>query len=1475
MTTDRESYSAGENPTEPTANSEKTSIHTPSGDSGARLETKPYGPRPATPNTSPPERLPIAFGRYRVESVYRSGGFGTVYLAHDPQLDRKVAVKVPRRDLRPEDAAAFIQEARRVAQLRHPGIVMVHDVGIEGGRGYIISDFVHGTPLNEWLKEARPLWRQAVRITIAVADALAHAHAHITVHRDVKPSNIILTDDLSPVLIDFGLALTEQEQARPAGGSVGTPAYMSPEQAAGRGHRLDGRTDIYSLGVVFYEMLCGRRPHRAPDVDELLRQVCEDEPQPPRQLVQNIPREAERICLKAMAKRLSDRYTTASDLVEELRDLLKAYPEPPAPKTGDRSEEEAAEVRRPPAGAGAVASPLPKACPRCAWLNAVEAQFCGGCGVALSRNAAADLRAAPATLQLSPSPAVGAAPVATESKEMAAERTPRSAERRQVTALFCSFDLAAEVSPPALDLEDHQELLLAAAQVCKEVIGRFRGTVIGSASEGLFASFGFPVALEDAARRAVLAGLAIQEALRDFPKQAKHHKTAPLSARVAIHTGFALVGEWRGHESGDTLTVVGEARNVAVRLEGIAEPGMVLISTATQRLVQGFFVCAALGTHTLTGTSRPLEVFRVLRASKVSHPIEAAAVAGLTPLIGRDQEVGLLRGRWEQVREGMGQVVLLVGEAGIGKSRLVHVLKEHVRHEAGGRGDAVVEWRCSPNSQNTALYPAADFFASFLGFQREDDPRARLDELVKHLGSLNLDDPDIIPLFATVLLLPLDERYPPLNLSPQGQKERTLEALGSWLLRYTRRQPVLFIVEDLHWVDASTLEFLTRLMAQTETERLLMLFTFRPEFVPPWTSRTPQMQVVLNRLTRRQIADLMQQKIGVSELPAALVEQIAARTDGVPLFVEEFTRMVVESGYLHLAEGKVELADALPLHAIPATLQDLLTARLERMASVRDVVQVAAVLGRTFSYELLRAVALLDEPTLQHELSKLVEAEILFQKGRPPRCSYLFKHALIQDAAYQSLLKSRRQQLHRRVAEVLEKLFPEVVQAQPELAAHHCTEAGLVHEALMYWEKAALHAQDRSANTEGIGHLGRALGLLAALEESPERSHQELRSQVLLAVMLQAVRGYAAPEVSAVHARARQLSAKIADPILRFHVLWGIWSWRFIRDELDLGLELVEEMQRLAETQGDPGIVMETCFASGCNRFYRGDFARTRSDCEQGFSLYTPERGRLHARHTGQNAGVTNQCYSGVALWFLGYPQQAEARVEQALTLARELNHPFSLAFALYHHALLRQLLRRGHEAQADGEAVEALSSEQGFPFWKALGVLCRGAGWLLQGHYAEGVALLREGLTSYRVTGAGVTVSHYHALLGAALGGAGKITEALAAVADGLAVARRLNERFVESELHRVQAELLLRKADADPVAVEACLRRALDMAREQQARSLELRAAMSLYRWRPTAEARQILAQTYTWFREGLETADLQDARLLLGDLKRTEEE
>src|SRR5882672_10873545 len=641
------------------------------------------------------------------------------------------------------------------------------------------------------------------------------------------------------------------------------------------------------------------------------------------------------------------------------------------------------------------------------------------------------------------------------------------AERRQLTVLFCDL-VDSTVLARQLDPEELREVVRAYQDTCAKVIARFEGHIAQYLGDGLLVYFGYPLAHEDDAQRAVRAGLGMIEAVGQLNTRLGKEQGVSLAARLGVHTGLVVVGDV-GSGTRQEQLALGETPNLAARLQGLAAPNTLVISAVTFQLLQGFFACQSLGTPLLKGFAQPLEVYQVLSESTARSRLEAAGSTGLTPLVGREQEVGLLLERWAQVKDGLGQVVLLSGEAGIGKSRLVQVLKEHVASEPQVW---LTPCQCSPYYRNTALYPMIDLLERVvLHFDREESPQQKLSKLEGHLAQYGFPLAEAVPLHASLLSIPLPADYAPLTMSPEQQKQKTLQALLTTLLRIAAQQPVLFVMEDLHWGDPSTLEFLSLLVDQGPTARILALLTFRPDFSPPWTGRSHLTQVTLPRLPRRQAAEMAGRVAHSKTLPAEVMEQVVARTDGVPLFVEELTKMVLESGLLQEREERYELTGPLPPLAIPTTLHDSLMARLDRLATVKGLAQLGATLGREFSYALLQAVSPWDEGLLGRGLQQLVEAEFLYQQGLPPEATYRFKHALIQDTAYQSLLRSTRQQYHQRIAQVLETQFPEIAETQPELVAHHLTEAGLIEQAVGYWYKAGQRALERSANLEVVAHL--------------------------------------------------------------------------------------------------------------------------------------------------------------------------------------------------------------------------------------------------------------------------------------------------------------------------------------------------------------------------------------------------------------------
>ncbi len=1081
-------------------------------------------------------------------------------------------------------------------------------------------------------------------------------------------------------------------------------------------------------------------------------------------------------------------------------------------------------------------------------------------------------------------------------------------ERRQLTVMFCDL-VDSTALAEQLDPEEWRAVVQTYQQTCAEIIHRFNGTIAQYLGDGILVYFGYPAAHEDDAARAVRAGLEIVRALHvqvpsplrgegqgegeqgsqcqetPYPNPLPQGErgfsgtfptgTRRLQARIGIHTGLVVVGEMGGAEKREQLAV-GDTPNIAARLQGLAAPNTILVSGTTQRLITGLFGYRDLGLQTLKGVSAPMQVYQITGESGVRGRIEAGLMTGLTPLVGREEEVSLLLRRWEQAKNSEGQVVLLQGEAGIGKSRLVQVIKEQLAQEPYSQ----IELRCSPFLQNSALYPVIEHVQRVLQFDRDDSREEKFQKLAAGAHGRAPLQSDTIPLLASLLSLPLPDSYPPLNLTPQRQKQKTLETLLSWLLAEADEKPVLLIVEDLHWIDPSTLELLGLILEQIPTARILVVMTFRSDFTPPWPMQAHLTQLTLTRFARKQV-EMMVEKIAGGGLPVEVVQQIVSKTDGVPLFVEEVTKAVMEV-------ENVGARHAVPLQSIPATLHDSLMARLDRLGPAKEVAQLGATLGREFSWEVLRAVSPLDEIVLQSALDKLTEAELLYQRGQPPQTRYIFKHALIQDAAYQSLLKSTRQQYHQQIAQVLEEQFTEVKETQPELLAHHYTEAGLIEQAIPYWQQAGQKAVQRSANEEAIRHFTKGLEILKNLPATSERIRQELALQIALGAPLVAAKGYAASEVEKAYVRARQLCQQLGETPQLFTVLRGLWVWYAVRSKLTEARQLGEQLLALAHATQDPAAYLEAYHALGQTFFHLGEFVLARENCEQGYAIYDSQQHHSHVFLYGTDPGIACLFWGSLALWFLGYPEQALQRSQTALSLAKELSHPLDLAYAFQDVASVHQYRREGQLAQKYAEATVALSNEQGLPFWLAFGIFIRG--WSLAELGQDGgVSQMRQGITGWQTTGAQTWLPYYLTPLIEACINQGQLVEAESLLIEALSAVDKTGERTHEAELYRLKGELTLRQFNVQGSKfkvniphsafrtphseAEACFLKAIDIARRQHAKMLELRATVSLARlWRQQgkqAEARRMLDEIYNWFTEGFDTKDLQEAKTLLVEL------
>jgi class 3 adenylate cyclase/predicted ATPase len=1041
------------------------------------------------------------------------------------------------------------------------------------------------------------------------------------------------------------------------------------------------------------------------------------------------------------------------------------------------------------------------------------------------------------------------------------------AERRQVTVMFS--DLVGSTALSArMDPEDLREVISAYQRSVAATVGRFGGFVAKYMGDGVLAYFGYPQAHEDDAERAVRAGVELVAAIGDL----KTH--AALQTRVGIATGLVVVGDAIGSGASQEQAIVGDTPNLAARLQGVAEPNSVVIAESTRKLVGSLFELEDLGSQALKGIMGSVRSWAALRPASVEGRFEAMHASGLTDLVGREEELDLLFRRWSRAKRGEGQVVQVSGEAGIGKSRLAAALLERLSGEVHTR----LRYFCSPQHTDSAFYPIIGQMERAAGLAHDDKPQAKLDKLDAVLAQTSTSTEDAA-LIAEMLSLPNDGRYPTQELFPEQRRRRTLEALMAQLARLVRQRPVLMIFEDAHWIDPTSLEVFGRIVDRIKTLPAMLIVTSRPEFNAPWVGRSHVTNLSLNRLGEREAAAIIARLVGNKELPADVMAEIVERTDGIPLFVEEMTKAVLEAESEGAARQTVAAVPS-PALAVPASLHASLMARLDRLGPAREVAQIGSAIGRQFSHALLALATRKSEAELGSALDRLIQAGLLFRQGVPPQASYLFKHALVADAAYGTLLREPKRALHARIAEILESRFAETAESQPEILAHHCTEAGLIEKAAGLWGKAGERSLRRSALVEAVEQLTRALVQIATLPTSPALRREQIKLQVDLIAALIHVKGYAAPETKAATERARLLIEQAEalgepseDPLLLFSVLYSFWVANLVAFNGDTIRKLARQFLALAEKQGATIPLMLGHRLMGSSLMLTGDIAEGRAHYDQALALYDPAAHRPLATRFGQDVEVAILSYRSLALWVLGYPDAALADANHALRNAREIGQVAAVMYALLVASLAHLLCGNCATANAQFDELVALANQKSAAQWKAQGMLMRGCVFAVAGKPSDAVPIITSGLTALRSTGSTNFMPWYLLYWGVAHAELHRFDNACRCVGEAMMAMETTQEKWCEAEVHRIAGEIALKMPERNAAKAQACFERALTVARAQQARSWELRAAMSMAQlWRDEGkqnEARELLAPVYGWFTEGFDTPDLKEAKALLDEL------
>ncbi|MEH2553157.1 putative ATPase/class 3 adenylate cyclase/DNA-binding SARP family transcriptional activator [Bradyrhizobium algeriense] len=1040
-----------------------------------------------------------------------------------------------------------------------------------------------------------------------------------------------------------------------------------------------------------------------------------------------------------------------------------------------------------------------------------------------------------------------------------------SPERRQLTIMVCNMVGSMPLSA-RLDPEDMHDLIAAFHKSVADIVSRFDGFVAQYLGDGVLVYFGYPAAGENDAEQAMRAGLAILDTIGTL----KASPGVTVQVSVGIATGLVVIGERSGTGDTQQCVAIGEAPNVAAQLQAAAAPGEVVIAASTHRLAGRMFDCRALAAIDVKGLPQPVEAWQVRGETAGVSRFEVRRAGALTPLVGRQEEIELLLRRWDQAKLGEGRVVLLTGEPGIGKSRIA----ESLLAAREGEPHARIRYFCSPYHVQSPLYPFIAQLERAAGFEPGSSASVKLDKLEALLKPTTKNVLRDVGLIAELLGVPADERYPALAISPQQKREMTLTALLDQLDGAAARGPVMIVFEDAHWIDPTSQDLLDRMVARAASLPLLLIVTVRPELQPTWVGQPHVTMLPLSRLGRRDSAGIVGGVTKGKALPAAVVEQVLAHTDGVPLFIEELTNTLLESGLLRETTDRYVLDGPLPELAIPTTLQASLVARLDRLGSGKDVALIGSAIGREFSHELIGAVASLSPEDLDAALERLTVSGLISRRGTPPIATYAFKHALVQDAAYTTMLKSRRRQLHASIANVLVERFPALAETLPEIVAHHFTEAGLATEAIGHWFKAGQRATERSADQEAVRHLERGLALLRTLPESEDRDRHELDFQITLGTPLVAVSGYSSPEVGAASERAILLSEKLDDVGHLFAALYAQFSYCNTTGNTYKALEFAERCRTLGIRQGDRAMQLMAHRGTGIVLYQLGKFGLARKELEQSLALYDPKRDRfLAARYLTDPFASASALLASIA-WISGFPDRAAKMQIQALSYAAELNHVNTIGFVHFlAGAALEQLFGNVAAVLTHTQTLSALATEHGVLAWRSSGIIFEGWALSLTSGPESGISLMQKGIADVDAKNLTFLVPLFTSLLAQVRGRAGDFQSALALCIDARERSQRSEQYIWEAELHRNEGEVR-RAAGHSLTDVEECFGKALDVSRAQGARMFELRAATSLARlWHDQGrhvEARDLLAPVYGWFTEGFDTVDLEDAKALLAQLR-----